>query len=192
MRPEASKFEKIDTFMIPQKILTRMKKLLLLFILCSPIIGYGQTDVVKDFNGFFDYGESQIVQLAEAIPEDKYSWSPGEGVRSIGDVLGHIVQANYGITAGMGFALPEGVKMEDISKLKSKSELIAAVKASCAFVKEKTGSFTEANLSEKFKLPFGEFSKRAGVLLLLDHIAEHKGQLIAYARSNGIKPPWSE
>ena len=168
-----------------------MKKALLLLILCSPIIGYSQTDFVKDFTGFFSYGESQITQLAEAIPEDKYSWSPGEGVRNVGQVLTHVIEANYFITAGMGFPLPDGVKVEDISKLKTKSELIAALKASCNYVRESTAKLTDANLGEQTKLPFGEFSKRGVVLILLDHVAEHKGQLIAYARSNGIKPPWS-
>lgn len=170
-----------------------MKKITILLVACFPLIGYCQESAFqKELTGLLARNEQQILALAEAIPAEKYTWSPGEGVRSVAGVLLHMASANYYITSGMGFELPAGVDVSKLESLTDKKEIIEAVKNSFAYLKEKAGLIKDANLGDKFKLPFGEFSKRTGLLILLDHSGEHKGQLIAYARTNGIVPPWSE
>ena len=170
-----------------------MKKIIVLLLAYIPFVGFSQESAFQqELVGLLSYNESQIVMLAEAIPAEKYSWSPAQGVRSVSGVLMHIASANYGITAGMGFELPAGVDPTKLESITDKKKAIETVKASFAFLKEKAVLVKDANLSDKFKLPFGEFSKRQGLLILLDHAGEHKGQLIAYARSNGVVPPWSQ
>jgi hypothetical protein len=63
---------------------------------------------------------------------------------------------------------------------------------SLAFVKEHAPEIDAASLGEKVTTPFGEFTKLSMLLILLDHSGKHKGQLIAYARTNDITPPWSK
>lgn len=170
-----------------------MKKIIILLLACLPFVGFSQESALQqELVGLLTYNESQIVMLAEAIPADKYGWSPQEGVRSVAGVLMHVASANYFITAGMGFDLPAGVDPNKLESITDKKEAIEILKNSFAYLKEKAMLVKDANLSDKFKLPFGEFSKRQGLLILLDHAGEHKGQLIAYARSNGITPPWSQ
>ena len=170
-----------------------MKKLFTTILFLLPIVGgFAQTEFMKDFVGPFSRNQSQIAALGGAIPTEKYSWSPDEGVRSVAEVMTHVASANYFFMQSMGFALPEGVDLGKINSMTNKDELLAVVNASFEFVKEKANTLTDANMAEVVELPFGKFSKRTLLFILLDHSGEHKGQLIAYARSNKITPPWSE
>ncbi len=169
-----------------------MKKILIAMMLILPMAGFSQGAFQQEFLGMFGYDEGQILSLGEAIPEAKFDWTPSTGVRSVGDVLLHIASTNYYITMNMGFALPAGVDLTKIESIKGKAKIMEAVKNSFAFVKESAGKVADTNLADKFKLPFGEFSKRGAFMVLLNHSGEHKGQLIAYARMNNITPPWSK
>ena len=135
--------------------------------------------------------EGRITSLAEAIPEDKYSWRPSEGVRSTGEQLVHTLTAGYGITSMMGGERPEFIT-EDIEKtLTGKADILKKLKGSFAAVTKFLKSYDTANYDKIVKTPFGEFPERAMILILNNHYHEHLGQLIAYARSNGVVPPWS-
>lgn len=169
-----------------------MKKMLVVLFLAIPFSAFCQSNVQSDFLGIFGHDEQQIVSLAEAIPDATFDWRPQPGVRSVGESLLHIASTNYYVTMSMGFTLPAGVDLTKIEATKGKANIMDAVKKSFAFVKESTGKITDANLKEKFKMPFGEFSKQGGLMILLNHSAEHKGQLVAYARMNKITPPWSK
>src|SRR6202007_1558269 len=61
------------------------------------------------------YYEQRYTRLAEAVPAEKYSWRPGEGVRSIGEVYAHIATANYGIARALGTPLPAGIDPKTIN-----------------------------------------------------------------------------
>ncbi len=148
--------------------------------------------ILKDFAGAFGYNEGQILSLAEAIPESKYKWSPAKGVRSVSEVLLHTASANYFFGMKLGTQLPVGVDMANIEKITGKDNIIRTVRESFAFALESSQQVDPATLGEKVDLPFGDFTRQGLVLLMLDHSGEHKGQLIAYARVNGIKPPWSK
>lgn len=137
--------------------------------------------------------EDKLIQLAEATPQDKYTWRPMEGVRSTGEVFMHVCAANYGIPSMWGVTPPEGFKFEGYEQSKTKKEdIIADLKASFAHMKKSLKEADDATLTKETKL-FGQLttSVRGGYMMVLSHVHEHLGQSIAYARTNEIVPPWS-
>ena len=146
----------------------------------------------ETIKGVLTHNQGQVIQLAEAFSEDQYDWRPMEGVNSVGEALMHIAGANYYLTSKMGFAPPEDVDMTKLNEITGKENIIAAVKKSNAFVLDKITKVKNEELGDEVDFGFAKMNKLAGLLSLMEHNGEHKGQLIAYARSNGVVPPWSE
>jgi len=167
-----------------------MKNVLVIFFVCLLFSGWSQA-AQKEAQSFLAHNEQAIVSLGNTIPEEKYNWRPAEGVRSIGEVLLHIAQGNYYLLMNLGIAPPAGIDMMTMEKIQGKTKIIETVQASFKFLHDNVLSITDAQLTDKVKFPWAEMSKHATLFLLVDHTGEHKGQLIAYARSNGIIPPWS-
>jgi uncharacterized damage-inducible protein DinB len=136
--------------------------------------------------------EGRITSLADAIPEDKYSWRPADGVRSTSEQLVHVLSAGYGITSMMGSKKPDFINEELEKTLTGKADIIKELKASFAAVTKFLKSYDTANYDKIVKTPFGEYPERAMILILNNHYHEHLGNLIAYARINGVTPPWSK
>lgn len=133
------------------------------------------------------------VRLAEAIPVEKFTWRPGEGVRSVSEVLLHVAGANYGFPAMLGVPRPEGIDPANFEKSTTeKAKVIEMVKASFAHVRKAAEKWSEADLAKPVKLFGKDTQAREAVLVLSHHMHEHMGQLIAYARVNGVVPPWTE
>ena len=84
------------------------------------------------------------------------------------------------------------VDMMNIEKIKGKDNILATLKKSNEFILEKVGMVENDKFGEEVDFGFGKFSRLSGLLIILEHNGEHKGQLIAYARSNGVTPPWSK
>jgi hypothetical protein len=99
-----------------------------------------------------------------------------------------VAGANYFLASKMGFAPPADVDMMGIGKTTEKENIIAMLKKSNAFVLETIMMVESAQLNEEVDFGFAKMNKLGGLLAMM----EHKGQLIAYARSNGVVPPWSE
>jgi FKBP-type peptidyl-prolyl cis-trans isomerase len=146
----------------------------------------------------FGESEREVIALAKAIPEEKYDWRPGAGVRSIREAFLHIAYGNQ-----LMLNISNGIEKEKLyrqiqdqirregEKL-TKDQVIQALADSFKTVGEQLKSATNASLNREIDF-FGNATTRRGVLAALDvHIGEHKGQLIAYARMNGIVPPWSK
>ena len=134
----------------------------------------------------------KIVELAEAIPADKYGWRPAEGVRSISEVFMHIVGANYFLPSFLGGKLPEGLTRDSEKTIKDKAKVVEILKQSLENAKEAGRIVSDANLEKKVKVFGGrEMTQRQVLMVILNHLHEHLGQAIAYARVNGIAPPWS-
>jgi uncharacterized damage-inducible protein DinB len=144
--------------------------------------------------------EKQVLALANAIPEDKYSWRPAPGVRSFKEVFLHIAFGNQLL---LNVATKSPTKEELIKQIEqnakaevdpaNKEKIVATLTESFAAVrKTMDGVRSTAALSREVDL-FGNPAPFGGVLAEIDtHIAEHLGQAIAYARVNGIVPPWSQ
>src|ERR1700687_2199804 len=136
-----------------------------------------------------DEAEKKLVALAEATPQEKYSWKPGEGVRSMGEVFTHVAVSNFRIATLLGAKIPGGVNVDEMSKATDKAQIVDAMKKSFAQARQAMNSVTD--LDHKVKLGGREATAGFVVLLLATHAHEHLGQSIAYARMNGIVPPWT-
>jgi uncharacterized damage-inducible protein DinB len=143
--------------------------------------------------------EKQVLALAKAIPEEKYSWRPGPGVRSFKEVFLHIVYGNQLLlnVAGNSPSREELVKqIEQNAKGEqdpaTKEKIVGMLTESLSEVRKTLeGVRTTSALTRDIDF-FGRPAPMGGVLATIDtHISEHLGQAIAYARVNGIVPPWS-
>jgi uncharacterized damage-inducible protein DinB len=142
--------------------------------------------------------EQNVLALAKAIPEDKYDWRPAPGVRSIREVCLHIAYGNRLIlNLSNGLTKEEREKqaqdqLEREGEKLTKAQVVQALTESFAAVREALQSATTGSLSRDIDF-WGTSTTRRAVLASLDvHIGEHLGQLIAYARMNGVVPPWSK
>ena len=118
----------------------------------------------------------------------KYDWKPGEGVRSVGDVFNLIVKEN-GILLGTLTGAGEGGREAQVTE---PAKLQEALKASYANLQKTIEGLSDADLKAPVKLFGKDFTKEGAVRYLFADQHEHLGQSIAYARSNGVVPPWSK
>lgn len=134
----------------------------------------------------------KIVDLAEAIPADKYAWRPAEGVRSIGEAFMHIVAGTSSIPTFVGGKRLEGITRDSEKTITDKAKIVELLKKGIENAKETGRIVSDADLDKKVKTFGGrEMTERQVLVLILNHMHEHLGQEIAYARVNGIAPPWS-
>lgn len=134
--------------------------------------------------------EKKLVALAEATPQEKYSWRPGEGVRSVAEVFMHVATANYFIPESAGFKPPAGIE-PNLEKINDKAKVVELLKGSFQHDRQALASTTDADLDKTIKLFGSETTVRDLFLRLVTHAHEHLGQSIAYARMNNITPPWT-
>jgi len=141
--------------------------------------------------------QDQVVALAKAVPEEKYSWRPGPGVRSFKEVFLHIIYGNeLLLNVANGSPVSELQKQIEANskgeqQTVSKEKLIQMLTDNFAAIRSALEKERAAALGRNADF-FGTATTRRGVFTFLDtHVGEHLGQLIAYARMNGIVPPWS-
>ena len=145
--------------------------------------------------------EDKIVGLAKAMPEASYAWRPMAGVRSVGEAFTHVAADNYFLPIALGAAAPPatGISGSDYKtveayekKIRTRAEIIAEVEQSFAFMKKAMADTPDAKLDQSMKMFGRESSIRTTWVMTATHVHEHLGQLIAYARSNKVTPPWSK
>ena len=141
---------------------------------------------------WFKDAEGKLNQLADAMPESKYSWRPGKGVRSVGEVYMHVAAANFGLPGYAGVPPPAGFDMEKYEKsLTKKADIQKALKESFEHMEKGLMGLSDADMDKPVDLMGNKTTARGTYLLLLSHCHEHLGQSIAYARMNGVVPPWT-
>ena len=139
------------------------------------------------------YYEERYMRLAEAVPAEKYSWRPAEGVRSIGEVYAHIAAANYGLARALGTPLPAGIELKAVSAGGGdKAKTVQTLKDSFAHFRNAMLAIKDADLNNPQKFFGQDTTVRGSFFMITGHFGEHLGQSIAYARQNGIVPPWTE
>jgi uncharacterized damage-inducible protein DinB len=145
--------------------------------------------------------ESKIVGLAKAMPEASYAWRPMPGVRSVGEAFTHVAADNYFLPIALGATAPAatGISGTDYktvtayeAKTRTRAEIIAEVEQSFAFLKKAMADTPDAKMDQALKMFGRESSVRTTWVMTVTHVHEHLGQLIAYARSNKVTPPWSK
>jgi uncharacterized damage-inducible protein DinB len=136
--------------------------------------------------------EEKLTALAEAMPAEKYGWRPAEKIRSVGEVFMHVAGGNYFLPTFWGVKVPEGTNPREFEPSgNDKAKVLATMKASFEHVRNAIKNTPEADLSKAIKL-FGEDATvRQAMMVSANHNHEHLGQAIAYARMNGVAPPWS-
>jgi uncharacterized damage-inducible protein DinB len=149
--------------------------------------------LAPEFLGQFESSMEKFVALAEAMPAEKYSWSPGPGVMTVARVYGHVARYNYMYPAqSMGIPAPSGVGLDSLERMTDKAQIVALLKASHRHVRENVTKLSDTQLARGTKLYGRDVQQWAVLLQLVAHMNEHLGQSIAYARMNGVVPPWSQ
>lgn len=171
-----------------------MKRSLTIIALVVSFAALGQGQLQKEVSGSIAYASGHVMQLANVVPNDKLSWAPQEGVRSFKDVFTHIISANYFFASKLGATVPADVNMQTVeSDIKTKEDISKHLKQSYDLIIKAVQNAKDAELADKVEYPFpGEFTNMSTILIALSHTNEHLGQLIAYSRTNGITPPWSD
>ena len=172
-----------------------MKRILSQFALCALAIALmvplAQAQAAK-FQAAFgeDAGtlSNKFTALAQVMA-GKYDWKPGQGVRSVGDVFNLIVRENGLLADALTGKTNTGTKPAPITDPEKMQE---ALKDSYANLQKAITGLSDNDLQTQVKL-FGEnMTKQDAVMLILEDQHEHLGQSIAYARTNGVVPPWSK
>jgi len=123
------------------------------------------------------------------VMSGKYDWKPGQGVRSVADVFNLIVKEN-GLLAGVLSGTPStGAQPAPITDPEKMQE---ALKASYVNLQKAITGLSDNDLQTPVKLFGRDMTKQGALMLLLADQHEHLGQSIAYARTNGVIPPWSK
>ncbi len=138
-------------------------------------------------------GSKEIIDAAEAMPADKYDFVPTagkfDGVRSFGSQVQHLAEANFFFFSGFGVGpMPDEAKMKS---LKSKDELVQALKDSFAYADKAIATMTPQNAFQT--VPFGKqtITRAGAATFAMAHANDHYGQMVEYLRMNGIVPPAS-
>ena len=131
--------------------------------------------------------------LADAFPQDLYTWRPMEGVRSVSEVLMLIASEGYGF-APMALGAPTALSREEsqgLAEITDKATVIDHVTKGFAYAQETIEAIDSADLVGSRSLFGRERTSPELMLFVAGDMHEHLGQLIAYARMNRIVPPWS-
>jgi uncharacterized damage-inducible protein DinB len=152
------------------------------------------TDQFKtDFFKVFDLSSGKIMELAEAIPADDYDWRPTESVRSIKESLMHLAGAHYYLASKIGSPIPENIESGEYEEsIRTKEEVHEYLLKSIEHVKSAINKIEGNQLYDQVNFFGGTETKQRVVLQVSEHMAEHLGQLIVYARMKNVTPPWSE
>ena len=151
---------------------------------------------VSEILGQLDRLKGQVVSLEGAVPQDKFSWRPMEGVRSISEVYLHIGDGLYIFANAAGLKAPLDNKIlfdeknRDV-RTTDKAAIAKELNSSFDWTKSALAKLTDADLEKKVEFFGSKMSVRSLLVTLLTHSHEHLGQSIAYARSNGVVPPWT-
>jgi uncharacterized damage-inducible protein DinB len=143
------------------------------------------------FNKFVYSGVKDILlRSAEKMPEENYSFKPTNAVRSYGQIIGHVADAQYLFCS---IALGEKNPSPNIEQTKSsKSDLIVALKDAFAYCDKAYDGITDLSATQTVQL-FGGATPKLGVLNVNNlHSIEHYGNLVTYMRLKNIVPPTSE
>ena len=148
-----------------------------------------QTGFKSEFLRQFEDAEKKVLALAEAVPQEKYSWRPSEGVRSMSEVFMHIAGGNYFLASFAGAKRPDG--LQNLEKIADKAKVIEALKQSFDHVRQALQNTSDADLTKSVKMFGRDTTIRDVFFTIATHAHEHLGQSIAYVRMNNITPPWS-
>jgi uncharacterized damage-inducible protein DinB len=172
----------------------RSRFLMVLASLTLPVAASAQAPAVieKEFLLQFEQSMDKFLQLAEAMPADRFTWSPGEGVMEVGHVYMHVAHYNYNYPiTSLGMTKPAGLDLDKMESVRDKAAVIKALRESRDFVRAAAQRIEGEQWAKITRLYGRDVPQWSVMLQLVAHMNEHLGQSIAYARMNKIVPPWS-
>ncbi len=180
----------------------------LLFLLALPLAAAPAFKPEYMFE--LELATKRTIMLAEAVPAEKYTWRPAEKVRSIGEVYVHIAEANALLLGLAGVSIPQSEyagprfsgKESDVEvvrrnlefekSVQGKPEIIGLLRRTLDAVRANFEKSKDSDLEKAADFFGRKTTVRAIYIRIIAHINEHLGQSIAYARVNGIAPPWAD
>lgn len=170
-------------------------------VLLSRVVAFAaDSPVAKLYDGQLAMVESEFVPLADAMPAGKYNFAPtnGEfkGVRTFAEQVKHVATVIYLVSAAAQQQKPPvdlGAGENGPDSIKTKEQIMKYVKDAFAYAHTAMGTLTEKNQLEMVKSPFGsgEMARVGAASAAVWHTFDHYGQMVVYARMNGIVPPAS-
>jgi len=155
-------------------------------------------EVRKQFLADLDTLQSKFLALAEAFPASKYAWRPAPNVRSVGEAFMHVASEFY-VYAPMAYGaarspvIPRGQdSFKKFESMSTKDDVVKHLKEGFAYAKQSISGIDAGQLTGSRKLFGGDHNIVETSFAMTDDLHEHLGQLIAYARMNGVTPPWSK
>ena len=141
--------------------------------------------------GLYSFISAGAVKAAEKVPEENYSFKPTPDVRSFGQLVGHIADANYMFCSmAAGEANPNTGSIEKTKT--SKADLVAGIKNAVAYCQKTFDGMTDSKGGEMTKFRGFTLAKLTLLSLNTAHTDEHYGNMVTYMRLKGIVPPTSE
>ncbi len=169
--------------------------MLLVCLTCTGALTFAQEAPASGFRAEllrqYDDVTGKLIELADAVPAEKYSWRPAEGVRSVSEVYVHTSAGNYFLMKFIGIEAPPEFSRDMEKNITDKAGVIDSMKKSFEHLRQAVLKTSDADLEKGVEL-FGQNTTYRDVFFTAGmHLHEHLGQSIAYARMNGIVPPWS-
>jgi len=136
--------------------------------------------------------QQRFTSLAQAIPQEKYSWRPSEGVRSINELFLHVAGAGFYFPTLKGAAPAPGFTAKDFEKSTTdKAKIVDWLNKSFAYAIACVQSMRNAEFANALPKLGPQANEGDVIYLMVTHAHEHLGQAISYARSVGVAPPWT-
>lgn len=136
--------------------------------------------------------QKKFVDLTNAIPDDKMTWRPSADARSFAEVMLHVAGERYGILGLMGAEPPAGVDRKGLEKSTTdKTKIVAELNSSWEFARKTIEGMSNAEFAKLLPKLGPQANAGDVVYILVADAHEHLGQAIAYARENGVVPPWT-
>jgi DinB superfamily len=136
--------------------------------------------------------QKKFVDLANAIPADKITWRPSADSRSFAEVFLHVAGERYGILGLMGVAPPAGFDGKTFEKSTTdRAQIVAELNKSWEFAQKAINGMSNADFAKLLPKLGPQANAGDVVYILVADAHEHLGQLAAYARVNGLVPPWT-
>jgi uncharacterized damage-inducible protein DinB len=169
------------------KVLSRLCLLAVIVAVASPAFAQATIhgDLTKDWAG----QKALLAGLANAMPEDKYGFKPTPVQRSFGEHVLHIAQVNMMLIKALGGKTPEpAINL----KATTKADMIKAMSDSFDYGTKVLAEFNNTTIQETINAAFmGPSTRARPMFFLIGHTQDTYGQMVVYARLNGVTPPAS-
>ncbi|HSS75195.1 MAG TPA: DinB family protein [Thermoanaerobaculia bacterium] len=164
---------------------------LLICLLAPAAVASAQENPLSAWNKMaFGFLKKVLISTAEKMPEENYNFKPTEVVRSFGQILGHVTDAQYLFCSTVLGEKNPALKVEETKT--SKADLIAALKEALAYCDKAYDGMTDASATQLVKFRGSDTPKLSVLTFNQMHTMEHYGNLVTYMRMKNIVPPTSE